>query len=139
MASEGDAPVPDVPEAESLGDIVRTTVVEPAAAQYPAHSQDGAPDYPELHDGSVEVLGARRGVDAVVAQHRRYELLISLDRKKEDFPCNIFPHVVKVSFGLIIINTARRGLTKIIDMFYIVVWTTSIISRTEEAYGRCYF
>ena len=139
MASEGDAPVPDVPEAEGLWNIVRTAVVEAAAAQYPAHTEYGSLHDAELHDGTVEVLGAGRGVDAVVAQHGRYEFLITFDRKKEDSPCNIFPHMVKVSLGLILFNTVRRGLTKILDMFYIIVRINRIDSRTEETYGRCYF
>ena len=90
MTSECDAPVPDVPEAEGLGDIVRTSVVETAAAQYPAHPQDRSLHYAELHDTAVEVLGTRRGVDAVVAQHGRYEFLISFDRKKRwDVPLTV--------------------------------------------------
>ena len=77
MASEGGASVADVPEAERFGDVVGAAVVEPAAAEDPADAEDRPFHDAEPHHGRVEVLGAGGAVDAVAAEHRGYEFLVS--------------------------------------------------------------
>ena len=80
MAPEGYPPCPDLLDAESLRHIVRGSVIEPAAPEYPADAQDRALDYAESHHAPVEVLGARGAVDAVPAQEGGDEFLISFHR-----------------------------------------------------------
>ena len=124
MAPEGDSLGSYILEAEGLGDIVRAAVIEPAAPEDPAESQTGTLDYAESHHRLVEILGAGGAVDAVSAQERRDQFLVAFHRQKEDFPCNVFPHVVKISSGRLLFNTSGcKGLTKHLVLFYI----TSVI------------
>ena len=120
MAPEGNASGSDLLEAEGLGDIVRTAVVEPAAPEYPAEAQNCPLDYSESHHRQVEILGACGAVDAVSAKQRRDQFLVAFHRQKEYFPCNVFPHVVKISSGRLLFNTSGcKGLTKHLVLFYI--------------------
>ena len=120
MPPEGNAFGSDVLEAEGLGDIVRSAVVEPAASEDPAEAQNCSFDYAESHHRLVEILGACGTVNAVVAQERRDQFLVAFHRQKEDFPCNVFPHVVKIAFGRLLFNTSGcKGLTKHLVLFYI--------------------
>ena len=109
MALEGDATISDVPPAEGGWDVVRTSVVEAAASQDAADAEDGAPDYAQLHDGAVEVLGAGGAVDAALSEIWGEHFLVGPDGEEVDFPCYVLSHVLKIPVGNDLFNPKPKG------------------------------
>lgn len=85
MAPESNSLRSHVPEAESMRNIVESSVIESAASEYSGNSKYCTPDNAELNYTFFEIFGACWAVNTVSAKKRGDKLLIAAQGQKVYF------------------------------------------------------